>query len=273
MKEHYTDGLVDTRAFGEFIDEDFVVERGLPTRALSTPVQGLNINGTPIDDADATVIKQLRGEYTVMASDVWKDESRDSINGVNISVSRKTYLIDLILATSHKKDGDSMRRAFEGMINNAEDVYQVVVVAFCCDNDGGSQGGRKDLFQLILGEYFTGNKEAAEVAEQATDLIGWVLNHGKVRSVFKETQAETSVPPGKGLAFLVANMTRWTTHFIAFDHLTNLKDSMRRTVISCKDDIISVQVGAEKNRQKRQKLEDNATAHCKLIDGPTRQLV
>ena len=35
--------------------------------------------------------------------------------------------------------------AFENMIDKAEDVYSVVIVAFCCDNDGGSQRGRKDL--------------------------------------------------------------------------------------------------------------------------------
>ena len=37
----------------------------------------------------------------------------------------KTYFIDLILATSHKKDGESMCRAFEGMIDKAEDQYGV----------------------------------------------------------------------------------------------------------------------------------------------------
>ena len=57
----------------------------------------------------------------------------------------KTYLIDLILATSHKKDGESMCKAFEGMIDKAEDQYGVIIVTFCCDNDGGSQRGRKDL--------------------------------------------------------------------------------------------------------------------------------
>lgn len=35
--------------------------------------------------------------------------------------------------------------AFEGMIDKAEDTYGVVITAFCCDNDGGSQRGRKDL--------------------------------------------------------------------------------------------------------------------------------
>lgn len=38
-----------------------------------------------------------------------------------------------------------MCMAFQGMIDKAEDVYGVRIVAFCCDNDGGSQRGRKDL--------------------------------------------------------------------------------------------------------------------------------
>lgn len=105
-----------------------------------------------------------------------------------------------------------------------------------------------------------------ETAEEATELIGWVLNHGRVWSIFDETQAEFSIPQGKVLTFLMANMTCWTTHFVAFDRLSDLKDPMRRAVISRKEDIISTQVGAEKNPQKKSKLRDNAVSHCDLID-------
>ena len=49
------------------------------------------------------------------------------------------------MATAHKKDGPSMCLACEGMIDKAEDIYGVVITAFCCDNDGGSQRRRKDL--------------------------------------------------------------------------------------------------------------------------------
>ena len=108
-------------------------------------------------------------------------------------------------------------------------------------------------FQLILGEYFLVNLEAAETAEQATNLIGWILNHGQVRSIYNESQAEHSVPPWKILAFLMANMTHWTTHLIMFIWLHDLKDSMRQAVITQRQDIINAQVGAEKNCQKRQK--------------------
>ena len=119
---------------------------------------------------------------------------------------------------------------------------------------------------MILGDYFTENEEAAKTAEEATDLIGWVLNHGLVRSIFNETQAEISSPPGKVLTYLVANMTCWNTHFIAFNRLYTLKDPMRRAVISRRQDIVARQVGAEKNHQKKQKLEGDAIAHCDLIN-------
>jgi hypothetical protein len=54
-------------------------------------------------------------------------------------------LIDLIKTNGDKKDGPSMCKAFVAMIDKAEKVYQVIVVCFCCDNDGGSQAGRKQL--------------------------------------------------------------------------------------------------------------------------------
>ena len=57
----------------------------------------------------------------------------------------KTYLTNLISAMSHKKDGESMCAAFEEMINKAEDSYGVIMIGFCCDNDGGTKHASKDL--------------------------------------------------------------------------------------------------------------------------------
>jgi hypothetical protein len=119
-------------------------------------------------------------------------------------------------------------------------------------------------FQLILGDYFLENEEAAEVSEAATDLIGWVLNHGRVRAIFDEVQAE--IPPGKVLSLLVANMTRWGTHWIAFDRAFALSNPMRRAVVSRREEIVDAQVGVEKNKTKKQKLKEDAEAHCDLID-------
>jgi hypothetical protein len=48
--------------------------------------------------------------------------------------------------------------------------------------------------------------------------------------------------------------------------LWDLKDPLHCGVISRKEDIIPMQVGAKKNCQKKQKLEGDAIAHCELID-------
>ena len=107
------------------------------------------------------------------------------------------------------------------------------------------------------------NEEAVETAEEAMDLISWILNHGKVQSIFNEVQVEAFE---KVLVFLVANLTHWGTHFYALDHLWDLKDPLHCGVISWREEIISAQVGTEKNWQKKQKLEDDAVAHCELIN-------
>jgi len=45
-------------------------------------------------------------------------------------------------------------------------------------------------FQLVLGNYFRVYTFAAQIAESATNLIGWLNNHGKVRKMFDASQAK-----------------------------------------------------------------------------------
>jgi hypothetical protein len=61
-------------------------------------------------------------------------------------------------------------------------------------------------FQLTLGDYFKENPEAADGAANATDIIGWLLNHDRVHAIFDEAQAKKN--DGVVLAYVVANLTR-----------------------------------------------------------------
>ncbi|KAJ7280772.1 hypothetical protein C8J57DRAFT_1220062 [Mycena rebaudengoi] len=149
-----------------------------------------------LDEETAKVEKQvakaLKGKYVTLSSDGWKDKY--SVTGVDASVDGKTlqlYLIDLIYTRGKKKDGKSMCKSFFDQIDKAEDMYKCIVVGYVCDNDGGSQNGRKRTAPL--------------------------------------RQAEI----------------------------------LRRT------DIIDGQVGAEKNKKKCKKMEDEANGVCDLLDDPT----
>ncbi|KAJ7437344.1 ribonuclease H-like domain-containing protein, partial [Mycena latifolia] len=235
------------------------------------------IGGSLLDRASNEIERKLKASlksrYVVLSTDGWKDDSRNPITGVN------SYLVDLIQANGHKKDGASMCAAFEQMIDKTEDTYGCIVVLFCCDNDGGSQRGRKDLIlarpwllvapccahqgQLMLGDYFAVNLAAADIAEQATELIYWIISHDRVRKIFDDAQHEKNF---KVVIYLLANITRWTTHYLAFRRLLDLRTPLRHAAYLRRDDIISAQLGAEKNKKAIEKITATATMQCNLIE-------
>ncbi|KAJ7846627.1 hypothetical protein B0H14DRAFT_3678382 [Mycena olivaceomarginata] len=182
----------------------------------------------------------LKGEYVMISTDGWK--ATYSVTGVDASARGKAYLIDVIPATGKKKDGESMAIAFAEMIDKAEAKYLCIAVGLCCDNDGGSQNGRKRL--LIV--------------------IGWITNHERVREIFDATQLEKGA--GIPLSYLVANLTRWRTHSISFNRQIRLKDSLRHATIIHRQEIIDAQLGAEKNKKKIQKIKESAGRFCDLLD-------
>ncbi|KAF9066635.1 hypothetical protein BDP27DRAFT_1423666 [Rhodocollybia butyracea] len=135
------------------------------------------------------------------------DISKNSLMGVNVSSEFQPHLVDLYNATADKKDGDSMEEALDKMIEKTEKRYGCTVAALGTDNDGRTRSGRGKIVirrrpwlltfpcgahqgHLSVADYFKVNPDAAETSEQATALIGWLNNHGRVRSIFDAVQKE-----------------------------------------------------------------------------------
>ncbi|KAK6991472.1 hypothetical protein R3P38DRAFT_3227650 [Favolaschia claudopus] len=108
----------------------------------------------------------------------------------------------------------------------------------------------------------------------AAGAIGWINRHEAVRDVFDETQQQlTSRQPGEksgkaALTYLSANLTRWTTHTISWHRQLALKTSLRNAAINRQQDIVSAQVGAEKNKMKVAAMTKEANKYCDLLDDP-----
>jgi hypothetical protein len=120
---------------------------------------------------------------------------------------------------------------------------------------------------LVLGDYFRVYIFAAQIAESATDLIGWLNNHGKVRKMFDASQAQISLDrTGQSvvLAYLTANLTRWTTHCVAFIRLLRVQDALKLEVMQHRSGLIKAQVGAATSSEKK-RLTQDAEMHCDLI--------
>ncbi|KAJ6461535.1 ribonuclease H-like domain-containing protein [Mycena vulgaris] len=216
-------------------------------------------------------------------SDGWKSLRKASVNAVCASLGHKTYVLELFDATAFNKDGPALCAQFEEIIERIQPKYKCFVIFFVTDADGGSKKGRILLgkkrpylfvpsywahqFQLILGDYFKVYAYGREIAESATGLIAWINNHGKVRKIFDQVQAQLSQERTNKiiiLAYLVANLTRWTTHFVAFMRLLVLREYLQFAVMQSRGAIIAAQVGAAKSTEK-QRLEEEAIAYCDLI--------
>ncbi|KAJ3734617.1 ribonuclease H-like domain-containing protein [Lentinula guzmanii] len=211
-------------------------------------------------------------------------KTKKILKGQKLGLAFQTYTIDIIEATALNKDGEAQAAQFEEMIDRVEEEYDCTVIYFVTDADGGSKKGRVILgkrrpwmilpscwahqFQLQLGDYFKVYLFGAQIAEDATFIIGWLNNHGKVRKIFDKAQEDISWDRYNGrvviLAYVSANLTRWTTHYIAFMRLLRVKDALQLAVLQHRGTILNAQVGAAKYSEKI-RLEAEANRACDLI--------
>ncbi|KAJ7909552.1 hypothetical protein B0H13DRAFT_2233060 [Mycena leptocephala] len=210
--------------------------------------------------------KVLRGRYVLISTDGWKDTNKKSLTGVDACLDGKMGSLCIMCSA---------------MIDKAEADYGCIVVCLCCDNDGGSHKGRDLLVekrpwlftppccahqgQLILLDYFKVNESGAQTAEDTTDVLGWIVGHERVRDTFDKTQIKKN---GSARSYLIANMTRWTTHSVSFHRLIRLKAPVREAAITQRAEIIASQVGAEKNKIAIKKMTETASQFCDLLDNP-----
>ena len=118
--------------------------------------------------------------------------------------------------------------------------------------------------QLTLGDYFKEYEFAQGIAKAATGLIGWINNHGKVRCMFDEAHKQISLDTDrkeKVLAYVVVNMTGWTTHCVTFIRLLQVHCALQLEVMQHRSGLIKAQVGAATYIEKARLTED-AEKYC-----------
>ncbi|KAJ6548268.1 hypothetical protein B0H10DRAFT_1969220 [Mycena sp. CBHHK59/15] len=236
------------------------------------------------EEVEVRIENALKDKDAGMSTDGWKCKKKDSVNAICANVDYKSHLLELVEVTSLNKDGTSQCELFEDMIDRTVKKFGCKIRYFTTDADGGSKKGRINLgayrcrfdiwkstdveqFQLILGDYFKVNDMATAIAEDATGLIAWLNNHGKVRKIFDASQKIISMQNlGRYiiLAYLIANLTRWMTHNVAFARLFFLKEPLQLAMYTRRKDIIEAQVGAAVSTEGKH-LRVDAEKYCALI--------
>ncbi|KAJ6628542.1 hypothetical protein B0H10DRAFT_1940380 [Mycena sp. CBHHK59/15] len=199
----------------------------------------------------------------------------------------KSYLLELIEVTALSKDGPSLCEQFVEMIDRIEEKYGCIVIYFTTDADGGSKKGRILLgkktavvdFAVVLGasvpadprDYCKVNDIAAIIAEDATALIGWLNNHGKVRKIFDESQATVSQDRNAARSLFLLT---WSLISPAGPPILSLfRVSLPSASASAccppeKTAIIAAEVGAAVSTE-TERLSSDANKFCTLIEDTT----
>ncbi|KAG6886447.1 hypothetical protein C0992_003918 [Termitomyces sp. T32_za158] len=98
VHEQFLRATVSANLPFRWVDDPEVIKLFLLFRSTAGDVilSRQQISGVLLDKADAGVSKRLRnflqGKYAVLASDGWKDDSHNAINGVNLSVEGKVSI-------------------------------------------------------------------------------------------------------------------------------------------------------------------------------------
>ncbi|KAJ6471331.1 ribonuclease H-like domain-containing protein [Mycena sanguinolenta] len=250
-----------------FKDPEMKILFGMLRKTAPGVIPTAKVVGGRLFDAEAAEVEEkikkvMKGKVLGLSTDGWKGYNRESISSLCANVDFKAYLLELINVTAQNKDSPSQCDPFAEMIDRVEFKYGCFVIYFTTDADGCSTKGRILLgkkrpwlilpscwahqFQLILGNYFKVNDAAA--SEDATGLIAWLNNHSKIII----------------LAYLVANLTRWTTHFVAFMRLFLLREALEFAVLQNRPAIIAAQVGAATSTEAA-RLKEDAERFCALI--------
>ncbi|KAJ6533403.1 hypothetical protein DFH09DRAFT_1325710 [Mycena vulgaris] len=183
------------------------------------------------------------------------------------TIPTNSYTLELVDVTSIDKSGPGMCQQFIEIIERIETKYGCIIIYFITGADGGRKKGRvllgKKRRYLILPSCWAHQFQLILTIA----LIGWINNHGKVRKIFDLVQRQVSLDRLGFilvLAYLVANLTHWTTHCIAFMRLFRLEEPLRLAVMQSRGAIIAAQVGAAKGAEKISFTEE-ATKFCNLI--------
>ncbi|KAJ7253812.1 ribonuclease H-like domain-containing protein [Mycena rebaudengoi] len=191
----------------------------------------------------------LKDQNLGLSADGWKSLKKDAVNAVCANVDYKSYTLELVDITAEDKGGPGMAKIFADIIDRMEAKYGCVVVYFITDADGGSKKGR-----IILGK------------ERIYLILPSCWAH-QVRTIFNDVQAAISLDRNGSvliLAYLVANMTRWTTHCIAFMRLFRVEESLVLGVMQSRGTIIKAQVGRATGAEKAE-FTAEANMFCDLI--------
>ncbi|KAI0049656.1 hypothetical protein FA95DRAFT_1488644, partial [Auriscalpium vulgare] len=186
--------------------------------------------------------ERAKGNEATGQCDGWSGENHHHYLAFMMVAGRECHTVQLVDASAERKTAENLLGHMKSSIYIMETEFGVFVVAFCSDASGESRKARVILgkerpdlvlpdcyahqVNLVVGDYFKTKATFLLYTEQATDLITWLRSKTFVLALLRDIQKGG----GRVRTVIRAVLTRWTSHYLAYDRLLELQPALRALV-------------------------------------------
>ncbi|CUA69542.1 hypothetical protein RSOLAG22IIIB_08550 [Rhizoctonia solani] len=215
----------------------------------------------PIDTNSRVRFSNTR--LTVGMSNGWKNIKRNSLLASLLSVHYKTYTVNVHDLSKERKTAANHLNLVLSDIDYMEKEYKVRIIAWVSDAGGDARAMRVNL---IVGDILKLSSDLVEAAEQAIDIIKWLLNHSYLLGLFHQEQLRlTKTTHTLTLPVIV----RWTSHFLSFASLISESRTLRSLLVTHPE---AFRVGVGRSAEQEQQVQrvmrsiEDVDFWCKLAE-------
>ncbi|KAF5385054.1 hypothetical protein D9615_001008 [Tricholomella constricta] len=215
--------------------EEFIPAAKSPSRKVLTKC----LIPALISELRAEAKANVKGKNATVQADGWTGENHHHLIAFMITVGGKLHTVKVHDASTERKTTENLLRVLEEVVEEIERDWEATVIAVVTDASGESRKARRlygkkypwiivlDCYahqiNLIVGDYFKSNKDVLAYTDLATELIAWLRSKTLLLGLIRQSQIATH---GRTLAIIRAVLTRWTAHYLAFNRLLELRDTL-----------------------------------------------
>ncbi|EKM49946.1 uncharacterized protein PHACADRAFT_51974, partial [Phanerochaete carnosa HHB-10118-sp] len=177
--------------------------------------------------------------------DSWTGGNYHHFLGFMFTAGSKVFAAKLKDTSCERKTAEKLLAHVRAEFAHTEETWNIKLVALILDNSGKLLAMRKALqlerpdliimqcyahqINLVVGDYF--KKSSAnflEASAEADQVIRWLRSKTQVLAILRKVQEEQGV--SSPLTVIRAVLTRWTSHYLAYRRLLDLKNWITQVI-------------------------------------------
>ncbi|KAJ8515209.1 hypothetical protein ONZ45_g7358 [Pleurotus djamor] len=184
------------------------------------------------------IILAVKGSFGTAQCDGWTGDNHHHYIAFMVNVEAKIYTHSVVDTSLERKTAEILYQHMLDCIRGLKSKWGLTIIAFTTDASGESRKARQLLLKdhpylvapdcfahqvnLLVGDMFKVDGPLKAYCEMAVELITFLrsktLALAAIRDIQKQSKGPTSV--------LRAVLTRWTSHYLAFRRLLELKNAL-----------------------------------------------